>query len=185
MPILKRSLRAVMAYESASTPERASQAWDYLVCTLTSRYGSRVGLWQFERLRNPDIRGIAAADAARADMILIATRGAGELPAEVREWIDAWLSQKCEVHDDHSALTVLFDVPRDGFGASALPQFAYLQRVARKGNMDFFVSTFDQPEEMNGLFRLQFTQPHGSLARNDSNGRARRKPFSFVRNGSP
>jgi hypothetical protein len=155
MATVKRTLSAVMAYEDASTHERAQEAWDHLVCTLKGHYGPGLRLWKFDVLRTPELRDVATADAARADMILIATRGAGELPEEVKTWIDAWLARKGKVRNGQSALTVLFDAPPDKVGASALAQFAYLQRVARRGNMDFFVSTFDQPGETTSFSRLQ------------------------------
>jgi len=152
---MKRTLNVVMAYEEATTPERAKEAWDHFVCTLKGHYGPGLRLWKFDLLRTPELRDAAATEAARADMILIATRGAGELPAEVKAWIDTWLAQKREVQDDRSTLAVLFDSPPDKVGASTLAQFAYLQRVARRGSLDFFVSTFDQPGETTGFSRLQ------------------------------
>ena len=107
--------------------------------------------WKFDLLRSPELRDAAATDAARADMILIATRGAGELPAKVK----AWIARKREVRDKRSTLAVLFDSPPDKVGAFTLAQFAYLQRVARRGSLDFFVSKFDQPGETIGFPRLQ------------------------------
>ena len=116
-------------------------------------------MWNFDALQIPEIRKGAAAEAARADMIVIVTCGAGELPDEVKAWIEAWLAEKCEMRHDQGGLTVLFDAPAaDDLGASALCQFAYLQRVARKANMEFFVSTFDQLGDPTGLSRLQFNE---------------------------
>ena len=166
-----------MAYE-ASTAERARGAWDHLVSTLKGYYGCRLCFWKFDVFQTPEIRNIAATDAASASMVLIATRGAGELPLEVQAWIDVWLPQKCEARDSQSALTVLFDTPQHNLGASVLPQFAYLQRVARRGHMDFFVSTFDQPGETDGLSWLQFTER--PRTRPDSNTVARAKSVSIL-----
>ena len=74
---MKRSLNAVMAYEEADTPERAREGWDHLACTLSNRYGRGLRLWNFHALQIPEIRKGAAAEAARADMIVIVTCGAG------------------------------------------------------------------------------------------------------------
>jgi hypothetical protein len=156
--LMKRTLNAVMAYEETSTPERAKEAWSHLVCTLKGRYGPELPLWKFDVLRTPELRDVAATDAARADMILIATRGGGELPAEVKTWIEVWIAQKREAQDEQSTLAVLFDAPPDKVGAFALAQFAYLQRVARRGSMDFLVSTFDQPGETTGFSRLRIAE---------------------------
>ena len=101
-------------------------------------------------------------------MIVIVTCGAGELPNEVKAWIEVWLAEKCEMRNGQSGLTVLFDAPADDeLGALALCQFAYLQRVARKASMEFFVSTFDQLGEPTGLSRLQFNLSRGVSRRID------------------
>jgi hypothetical protein len=152
---MKRTFGAVMAYEDASLAERAQKAWDYLVSTLQGHHCSGLRLWQFDLLRTPEMRGAAAQDAAQADMILIATHGAGELPADVKEWIDGWLVQKRKAYDHQSTLAALFDALPRTVGIPALAQFAYLQRVARRGNMDFLVSTFDPSGETTAFCRLQ------------------------------
>jgi len=152
---MKQTLNVVMAYEEATTSERAKEASDTFVCTLKGHHDPGLRSWKFDLLRSPELRDAAATDAARADMILIATRGAGELPAEVKAWIDTWIARKREVRDKRSTLAVLFDSPPDKVGAFTLAQFAYLQRVARRGSLDFFVSTFDQPGETIGFPRLQ------------------------------
>ena len=155
MPLMKRALNAVMAYEETSTAERAKDTWDHLMCTLKGHYGPGLRLWKFDLLRIPELRGDAARDAAGADMVLIATRGAGELPTEVKAWIDGWLAQKRKMDDNQSTLAALFDALPNTVGIPALAQFAYLQRVARRGNMDFLVSTFDPPGETTVFSRLQ------------------------------
>src|SRR5712691_6484022 len=109
MLVMTRSLTAVMAYEDASTAERAKEPWDHLMRTLRGHSWSWVALWEFALLRIPELRAAAVADAARADMILITTRGAGELPTEVKAWIEVWLAQKREMQDQQSTLAVLFD----------------------------------------------------------------------------
>jgi len=171
MMLMKRTFTAVMAYEDASTAERAKKAWDHLVCTLQGHSDPGLRLWKFDVLRIREMRDVAARDAAQADMILIATRGAGELPAEVKAWIDGWLAHKSEAQDDQSTLAVLFDAPPDKVGVPALAQFAYLQRAARRGNMDFLVSTFDQSGATTGFSRLQMAEPLRSTSRMGIGGR--------------
>ena len=151
--LMKRTFTAVVAYEDASTVDRAQKAWDHLICTLQGHSEFGLRLWKFEFLRTPEMRAVAARDAAQADMILIATHGTGELPAEVKAWIDGWLAHKGEVQGDQSTLAVLFDAPPDKVGVPAPAQFAYLQRAARKGNMDFLVSTYDRSGATTGFSR--------------------------------
>jgi hypothetical protein len=152
---MKRTFSAVMAYEDSSLAERAQKAWEHLVSTLQGHHCSGLRLWQFDLLRTPQMRRVAARDAAQADMILIATRGAGELPTDVKDWIDGWLVQKRNAYDNQRILAALFDALPKTVGIPALAQFAYLQRVARRGNVDFLVSTFDPSGENTGFCRLQ------------------------------
>jgi hypothetical protein len=166
MVVMKQTFSAVMAYENANTAKRAKEMWDRLMRALKDDYRLKLRLWKFDVLRIPEVRDAAATDVARANITLIATRGAGELPAEVKAWIELWLAQKRNAQDNKRALAVLFDAPPDKLGASALAQFAYLQRVARQGNMDFFVSTLDQPGEAMGFSRLQIAErPRAAMSR--------------------
>jgi hypothetical protein len=142
MVAMKRTFSGVLAYENANTAKRAKEMWDRLMRALKDHYGLKLRLWKFDVLRIPEVRDAAATDVARANITLTATRGAEKLPAEVKAWIELWLAQKHKAQDNKRALALLFDAPPDKLGASALAQFAYLQRVARKGSMDFFVSTF-------------------------------------------
>ena len=152
---MKRTFNAVMAYEDARLAERAQKAWEHLMSTLQGDHCSGLRLWQFDLLRTAEMRGAAARDAAQADMILIATRGTGELPTDVKDWIDGWLVQKRKAYDSQRTLAALFGALPMTVGIHALAQFAYLQRVARRGNMDFLVSTFDLWGENTGFCRLQ------------------------------
>jgi hypothetical protein len=148
MALMNRTFNAVMAYEDAITAERAKEAWDSLVCTsFQGRHDPGLRLWKFDGLRAPEMRDVASKHAAQADMILIATRGAGQLPTEVKAWIDGWLARKRKASANQSTLAALFDALSNTVGIPALAQFAYLQRVARRGNMDFLVSTFDPSGE--------------------------------------
>jgi hypothetical protein len=98
--LMKRTFNAVMAYEDSQQAERVKKAWGHLVCTLQGHSEPWLRLWKFDFLRIREMRAVAARDAARADIILIATRGAGELPAEVKTWIDRWLARKRAARDD-------------------------------------------------------------------------------------
>ena len=83
---------------------------------------------------------MAVRDAAQAELIIVASKGAAEFPGEVKEWIKQWLAQKGERDDGTGLLMYLCDPHPQTFGAFALSQFAYLQQAARKGSMDFMSS---------------------------------------------
>ena len=151
--MMEQILNAVMAYQDFSTGERAREVWAHLTPVLKCHYRPTLRMWNFEVLRISDLRNVASTDAAGADMILIATRGAGELPEEVKDWIDGWLAQKAEEPDDESVLGLLFDAPEDTVGDCAPAQVGYLQSVARNANMGFLIINLRSVVRENGFFR--------------------------------
>jgi hypothetical protein len=91
---MKPLLYGVMAYESASVAKIAKEKWDYVVHALQSRYDFELRLWKFDILRIPELRDVAINDAAKAQLVFVAAHGAGELPLQVKEWIEQWLALK-------------------------------------------------------------------------------------------
>ena len=134
------TLHAVMAYEDLSIAKIAKEKWDYLVHTLNG-FDFELCVWKFDALRIPELRAVAVSDAVKAQMVFVATHGTGELPSEVKVWIEQWLNRTEQKRDAARLLTLLSDPLPHKFGISAFSQFAYLQQVARKGAMDFLVST--------------------------------------------
>src|SRR6185436_11244988 len=139
-PIMKPLLYGVMAYESASVAKIAKEKWDYMVHALQSRYDFELRLWKFEILRIPELRDVAINDAAKAQLVFVAAHGAGELPVQVKEWIEQWLALKNRVEAAGRLLAFLFDPSSDRSWVSAFPKFTYLQQAARRGSMDFIAS---------------------------------------------
>jgi hypothetical protein len=131
------TLHGVVAYEDVAVAKVAKEKWDYLVSTLQSGYDFELRLWKFDALRYPQLRDAAVNDVAKAQMVFVVTRGAGELPSEVKAWVEQWLAQSSQKRDAARLLTLLFDPPAGRVGGSAFSQFAYLQQAARKGSMDF------------------------------------------------
>jgi hypothetical protein len=133
-------LYGVIAYESAAVAKIAKEKWDYVVHALQSRYEFELRLWKFDILRIGELRNDAITDATKAQLIFVATHGAGELPLHVKEWIEQWLALKNRVQASRRLLAFLFDPSSDRSWVSAFPKFAYLQHAARRGSMDFIAS---------------------------------------------
>ena len=51
-------------------------------------------MWLVNELRLPQLRAIAANEAAAADVVIVAIHHAQNLPVEIKEWIDLWIGQK-------------------------------------------------------------------------------------------
>ncbi len=97
-------------------------------------------IWLFGQLRVPQLRAIAAGEAALAQLIIISVHHAEMLPDGVKTWIDLWLGQR----NNHSVvLLALFDPVYQGVSSSMK---AYQQEVANRGNMEFLVRSEDAPD---------------------------------------
>ena len=92
-------------------------------------------------LRLPQLRTIAAAEAAAADLVIIAVHHSESLPDELQSWIDLWLGQKGQ---QLRLLLALFDPVYSGISTTLR---AYLEGVARKGNLEFLAQAEERPEE--------------------------------------
>jgi len=98
-------------------------------------------LWPLTELRTPKLRAIAAGEAAAADLVIISVHHGETLPGEIKSWIDLWLRQK---GSRPTVLLALFDPLY--LGSSSSMQ-AFLQGVARKGNMEFLARSEEKPDD--------------------------------------
>jgi hypothetical protein len=130
------SVSVVIVYEDFATRARANE-----FCEGLSRELSRGELvkqaWLLSLLRLPQLRTIAAQDAASADILLVSLHDGANLAEEVKAWLEQWLQQK---GNRPSLLLALVDtINRDDY--RALPN--YLQTVARRGGVEFLVRFWD------------------------------------------
>ena len=138
------TLNVVMAYEDFDTGKHAKKTYDFLVENLGHECHFNHQMWKFDVLGISKLREMAAKDAAMADIIIISCRGT-ELPAEVKAWIELWLQD----HSHPIALVALFDRRSDDLD-QARASLEYLQAVAKRGQMEFFV----QPDPSAGRNQL-------------------------------
>ncbi len=125
--------RVVIVYEDFTTARRAKQAYDFLAANLTHEWQVTSQMWKFGLLRIPEIRAMAAEDVMLADLIIVSCKGDGELPADVKDWIEMWQGDKGEP----VGLIVLFDRPPEQAEHASATQ-TYLERVAKRRRMEFF-----------------------------------------------
>jgi uncharacterized protein YcaQ len=137
---LKR-ISVSVVHEDFATGTRA----DEFCRTLASRLGSHCEiakeLWPLTEFRTPKLKAVAAAEAAAADLVVISVHHGEALPDEVTSWIDLWLKQK---RTRPGVLLALFDPVY--LGSSSSMQ-AFLQTVAKKGNMEFLAHFEERPED--------------------------------------
>ncbi|HLX70077.1 MAG TPA: hypothetical protein VKV04_10670 [Verrucomicrobiae bacterium] len=123
------ALNVVIAYEDLETGKRAMKTYDYLVEHLGDQCLFTNQMWKFDVLAVPKLRDIAAKDAVAADIIIVAAHEGNELPAEVKAWIQQWLSFNTRA----SALVGLF-----GAESVDTPVRDYLASIAKRAKIEFF-----------------------------------------------
>jgi hypothetical protein len=136
------SFNVVIAYEDFETGKHAKRTYDFLVENIGRDWQFTNQMWKFDVLSLPKLRDIAVDDAARADIIMISSRGC-ELPEQVKSWIESWLP----VASSALALVALFEHVREEPGQRNNAR-SYLADVARRGNLEFFAQPDDWPRRI-------------------------------------
>jgi hypothetical protein len=130
--------------------------------------------WKISELTDPGVFAHAVRAAAKADVLVVSVRDAGEWPMSLHEWIDAWLPKRAGRGGALVALIAVPGVPDAQSGRA----HQYLETVARKGGLDFLPrerklpgppSAFSNPEKIGNR-----TNPtngrRGRTARHDAGG---------------
>jgi len=132
-----KRLTAVAAYEDAHTDMRVNEFCRTLASSLGSKCEVTKHMWLLNELRMPELRAIAAGEAADADLIIISVHHSDAVPAEVKDWIETWLARK---KDHPDVILALFDPLYKGDSSCIR---SYLEEVARRGKMRCFVQSED------------------------------------------
>jgi hypothetical protein len=142
------TFNVVIAYEDFETGKQAKRTFDVLAEQLKNDCRFTNQMWKFDVLNIPNLREMAAKDAAMADIVIISCRAKEELAPEVKSWIELWLAEQSQT----IALVALLD-SSPGFPMEAPKLRRYLSEVAVRGGMEFFA----QPNDVPGTVRpLQF-----------------------------
>jgi len=142
-PAWRKLKRLVVSavHEDSATGSRASEFCQTLARDLGGQCEIASELWPLTELRTPNLRTIAAREAAAADLVIVSVHHGEALPGEVQSWIDLWLKQKIA---RPTVLLALFDPVYVGPSG---PIQAFLQEVARKRNMEFLARCEEKPED--------------------------------------
>ena len=142
-PLWQKAKRFTIStvHEDAATGARAEEFCQMLAKSLVRTPEISKELWLLPELRTPQLRAIAAQEAAAADLVIISVHHAESLPREVDRWIDLWLKQKGR---RPTVLLALFDALYLG---TSSPMQTVLEGVARKGNLEFLACAEEKLEE--------------------------------------
>lgn len=136
VPSRPRNFKVVVAFDDTATSSPALKTCEYVIQQLGSDIQVRRKIVDFNET-NPQRRAAAARDAAKADMIIVATREDDELPTPMQEWMDQWAGNRST---DEGALVAIFN--RSDRSGVAPRVRDHLASVARLAHMDFFSSEF-------------------------------------------
>ena len=127
----------VIAYEDFETGKQAKETYDFLVNNLRHECRFDNQMWKFDVLGISKLREMAVNDALAADIIIISCHGTHELSADVRTWIDSWVTR-----GSHAiALVGLFSSACDDSNNNGVRD--YLAEVAQRAGMEFFAQPND------------------------------------------
>ena len=127
----KKRLAVSAAYEDRATEDRVNDFCQSLSRNIGHQCEISRGMWPASEPRLPQLRSIAADDAACADLIIISVHPGDSLSDEMKGWVDEWLARK-----DRRAAVLLALLDPASRGVSS-PMVAYLQEVAKRGRMEF------------------------------------------------
>ena len=136
-----KQVATLAAFEDASTETRVNEFCRTLGRQLGNKCEVTQQMWLFNEMRVAQLRGIAAGEASRADLVIVSVHHAQSFPGEVLEWFGLWVAQK---GSRPAALVALFDPAYVG-DSTALQ--SYLKEAARKGKMEFLVRAEEASDE--------------------------------------
>ncbi len=136
-----KRLAAVAVYEDSPTEERVNGFCQTLSRSLGQGCELRKEMWLLNELRMPQLRGIAAGEAAGADLLIVSIHHAEGVPAELKDWVGLWAAKKG--HRKAVLLGLLDPVYQGDSGAVR----GFLQQVAKKANVEFLVVSEEKPED--------------------------------------
>jgi hypothetical protein len=87
-------LEVLLLYEDLGTAIRARHLLDRLPGQLGRETDFNTRLWRLDLLGQPLLAEQAAIEAAAADVIILSLHGRGDLPTDVRNWLNRWLDHK-------------------------------------------------------------------------------------------
>jgi hypothetical protein len=135
------TLNVVILYEDFNAGKHAKETYDYLVHQLGHDFEFYNQMWKFDVLVIPKMRQMAVKDAAASDLIIVSTHGVGELPPEMKLWIEEWVENKGHAR----ALVTLVDRPKDIFSEDTSIR-SCLQDAAGRAGVAFFAQPDDWPD---------------------------------------
>src|SRR5208282_6614085 len=85
-----RALAVFLAYDQADTARSALAFMDQVGSRLGGEVGLDTRVWRLDLIEDPECAWQARADAATADLVMVALGATGALPAGFARWLEEW-----------------------------------------------------------------------------------------------
>lgn len=128
-------LKALILYQDVPTREWAFGLWERVASNLEEEEGLQVRSWRISELAEPEALTEASSEAAVADVIVVATRDEGEVPAELAAWGEGWLLHRAK---RPGSLVALIGVAEEGEMSGGETR-GYLAGIAKAAGLDHMV----------------------------------------------
>ena len=127
------SFNTVLIYEDLNSGKRSWNFYEELTRKFEEDFEFSHLMWSFSMLADPQTLHLAARSAADANLVILSSTGATELPARVKDWVECWVRF---ANSQNSALVTLMDHKAKA-GTVALTH-SYLRQVVGSRKIDFF-----------------------------------------------
>jgi hypothetical protein len=155
----------VLAYDEIAGGMRAKECFDDLARLHGELFNFNCQLWNFEVIRKPELFEAAAQDAARAKMMVIATRRSEAISGQAKRWIESWV---CSKEAGCDAILVLLSGKAAAAGCGP-GMVTSLQKMAERRGVAFLCKEVGWPAK-GSQFTAQTARPmhHEARARSAS-----------------
>ncbi len=126
------ALKITLVYDNFTSYSRAAPLCER-AAHLLGEQALSIASWRICKLDHPDVLPEAVQAATEADVILVSLASGADLPIPLCVWIDAWLPRRCQRLGTLAALIG----ETEALCLHPSRAEAYLQAVARRGDLDF------------------------------------------------
>jgi hypothetical protein len=129
---LRTAKSVVVIYEDPSIRDRAVTFCERLA---EEQHSAELNTdwWSFPLLSHTEMAHSAVEKAARADVVVFAMDARGDLPEEIKLWIEKWLNKRGE---REGAIAGLLHRDEGWHGMASFREI-YLRHIARRAGMDY------------------------------------------------
>jgi hypothetical protein len=140
----EKALRAVIAYDDVTAGKQAMQLLSSMNQHLTGEAEIEVIPWSFPLLSDETWGKLAGADAAKADILIIATTGLHPFPLTVLNWVESIIDQLRET----DAAIVSLQCQEEIASGSAAACHEAIRNATRQAGLAYFatVMQFNQQD---------------------------------------